>query len=114
MLGFRGHFSTKTRRYSTTLGCLRTARRQWQTIRTLTAHGIDPATPVARLVVGDLDDLDGIDDYHDTVLVVGHWQYAGRGHSPGQAVYAATIAADLAESRRLSRQATDDQWEAAA
>lgn len=26
MLGFRGHFSTKSRRYSTTLGALRDAR----------------------------------------------------------------------------------------
>jgi transposase-like protein len=26
MLGFRGHFSTKSRRYSTTLGALRAAR----------------------------------------------------------------------------------------
>ena len=30
MLGFRGHFSTKTRRYSTTLGALRDARADWR------------------------------------------------------------------------------------
>ncbi|MFF9337937.1 replication initiator, partial [Streptomyces albogriseolus] len=30
MLGFRGHFSTKSRRYSTTLGALRDARAQWR------------------------------------------------------------------------------------
>ncbi|MFF8267732.1 replication initiator [Streptomyces sp. NPDC016562] len=29
MLGFRGHFSTKTRAYSTTLGALRAARAAW-------------------------------------------------------------------------------------
>jgi hypothetical protein len=33
--------------------------------------------------------------------VMGHWQYIGRGHSPGEAIYARTIAADLAENRRL-------------
>nr|WP_284289304.1 replication initiator [Angustibacter aerolatus] len=32
MLGFRGHFSTKSRRYSVTLGRLRRARRRWHTI----------------------------------------------------------------------------------
>ncbi len=30
MLGFRGHFSTKSRRYSTTLGALRNARAEWR------------------------------------------------------------------------------------
>jgi integrase len=30
MLGFRGHFSTKSRRYSTTLGALRDARADWR------------------------------------------------------------------------------------
>jgi hypothetical protein len=27
--------------------------------------------------------------------VIANWRYAGRGHSPGQAIYAATIAADF-------------------
>ncbi len=30
MLGFRGHFSSKSRRYSVTLGSLRAARRRWR------------------------------------------------------------------------------------
>ena len=30
MLGFGGHFFTKSRRYSTTLGALRQARRDWR------------------------------------------------------------------------------------
>ncbi|CAM5726845.1 Replication initiation protein OS=Streptomyces antimycoticus OX=68175 GN=SSPO_052450 PE=4 SV=1 [Streptomyces antimycoticus] len=30
MLGFRGHFSTKSRRYSTTLGALRQARADYR------------------------------------------------------------------------------------
>src|SRR5262249_6092767 len=38
MLGFRGHFSTKSRRYSTTLTELRTVRRDWQDDRTRHAH----------------------------------------------------------------------------
>ncbi len=44
----------------------------------------------------------------ETILVVGHWQYIGRGHSPGEAIYARTIAHDLAESRRLARHAVAD------
>jgi len=61
MLGFRGHFSTKSRAYSTTLGKLRAAR---------TAHQRSYA-----IAIGLLPDLP-----HDTTLVLGHWHYAGRGH----------------------------------
>lgn len=32
----------------------------------------------------------------------------GRGYSPGEAIYANTIAHDLAENRRLARQVTHD------
>jgi hypothetical protein len=39
-----------------------------------------------------------------TSLVMGDWQYIGRGHSPGEAIYARTIADDLAENRRALRQ----------
>ena len=39
----------------------------------------------------------------ETILVVGQWQYIGRGHSPGEAIYARTIAHDLSENRRLAR-----------
>ena len=57
MLGFRGHFSTKSRAYSTTLGALRAAR-------------ADHAR-AARA-----DDLpDG-----ETVLVIAHWLFVGLGH----------------------------------
>jgi hypothetical protein len=30
MLGYRGHFATKSRRYSTTMRALRAARRNWK------------------------------------------------------------------------------------
>lgn len=59
MLGFRGHFSTKSRAYSTTLGALRDARAEY-----------------ARSQHAD----DFPDESTDTVLVVAHWIYAGRGH----------------------------------
>jgi hypothetical protein len=101
MLGFPGHFSSKSRTYSTTLTALRHARRNWRTGLSLVAHGLDPATPVYRCRAQDLHRVDG--DFDESVLVVGHWLYAGRGHSPGQAIYARTIAEDLAEQRRIRR-----------
>jgi hypothetical protein len=36
----------------------------------------------------------------ETILVIDDWQYIGRGHSAGEAIYACTIADDLAENRR--------------
>lgn len=89
MLGFRGHFSTKSRRYSTTLTALRRARREWRAAEMLEARGIDLANA-------------------EDIVVLGNWSYAGRGYTPGEAAFAGTIAEDLAESRRLARQAAQD------
>jgi hypothetical protein len=63
MLGFRGHFSTKSRTYSTTLGALREARATHQRAYA-TALGLIPATDP------------------ETTLVIGDWHYAGRGSPP--------------------------------
>ncbi|GAA2989729.1 hypothetical protein GCM10020227_68150 [Streptomyces flavovirens] len=81
MLGFRGHFSTKSRSYSTTLGALRAARRAW---RTEQAHAH-----------ADLPESDPT-----TTLVVGHWGYLGSGYSPG----AALLAAGVWHRKELERQ----------
>ncbi|NEB91062.1 replication initiator [Streptomyces bauhiniae] len=81
MLGFRGHFSTKSRSYSTTLGALRDARRTWRTEQ-------------ARAHAG-LPDLDPT-----TTLVVGRWDYLGSGYSPG----AALLAAGVWHRKELERQ----------
>jgi hypothetical protein len=89
MLFFRGHFSTKSRKYSTTLGALRQARKTWQRRTQLEARGIDP------------DDQD--DD--DTTLIVARLHYVGRGYTTtGDAVLAASIAARTREARDLARQ----------
>ncbi|MFJ4964325.1 replication initiator [Streptomyces sp. NPDC088729] len=79
MLGFRGHFSTKSRSSSTTLGALRDARRAW---RTEQAHAGLPESDST------------------TTLVVSHWDYLGSGYSPG----AALLAADVWHRRELERQ----------
>ncbi|MET8953835.1 replication initiator [Streptomyces sp. NPDC004533] len=69
MLGFRGHFSTKSRRYSTTLGALRDARAEWRRART-----VPPTTQ------------DG-----ETTLVLAHWVFAGTGLSSAEAWLAASL-----------------------
>ncbi|MCZ2526000.1 replication initiator [Streptomyces sp. NPDC059506] len=77
MLGFRGHFSTKTRRYSTTLGALRDARAQWRRAQALAA-------------------LDGTqrpaEEDEETTYVLAHWVFAGTGLTPGEAWLAASTA----------------------
>ncbi|MFE0433545.1 replication initiator protein RepSA [Streptomyces nigra] len=92
MLGFRGHFSSKSRRYSTTLGALRQARADYRAAQEHAALG-----------------LDDHDREPDTVLVLADWQYAGHGHTPGEAVLAATIARDLQFNRETAREALRDQ-----
>jgi hypothetical protein len=110
MLGFRGHFSTKSRRYSTTLGCLRKARQDWRNNRLVAVLGYADHTRVLRQ---SKHDGDNSEDEH-TILVIGQWQYRGRGHSPGEAIYARTIADDLAENRRMARDQPhiDEYWAA--
>ncbi|MFI6325502.1 replication initiator [Nonomuraea sp. NPDC050556] len=72
MLGFRGHFSTRSRAYSTTLGALRAARE---------VHARDHEITTGRLPLFD----------EDTVLVVSEWEYAGKGHSAGDQLLAAAL-----------------------
>ncbi|QGV82723.1 replication initiation protein [Streptomyces ficellus] len=92
MLGFRGHFSTKSRRYSTTLGALRQIRADYRAAQQREALG--------------LPDLEH--DQDDTVLVLADWQYAGHGHTPGESVLAASIARDLQLNRETAREALHD------
>ncbi|WP_405959154.1 replication initiation protein [Streptomyces sp. NBC_00868] len=90
MLGFRGHFSTKSRQYSTTLGALRQTRADYRAAQEREARGL-----------GDIEP--------DTVLVLASWQYAGHGHSPGESVLAASIARDIQLNRQTAREALHDQ-----
>ncbi|MFE7790533.1 replication initiator [Streptomyces sp. NPDC057460] len=86
MLGFRGHFSTKSRRYSTTLGALRQIRADYRAAQ----------------------EQDALDD-PDTVLVLASWEYAGHGHTPGESALAASIARDIQLNRETAREALQDQ-----
>ncbi|WTF82831.1 replication initiation protein [Streptomyces sp. NBC_01594] len=91
MLGFRGHFSTKTPRYSTTLGALRGARADWRAQQERRERGLDPL---------DQDD----DTTEDTTLVIAHWEYAGQGHTPGESWLAQSIANEIRQNRELARE----------
>ena len=59
MLGFRGHFLTKSRRYSTTFTALRQVRAAWRLDQHRAALGIDDDT---------------------TITVVGDWTFTGIGY----------------------------------
>lgn len=97
MLGFRGHFSTKSRTYSITLGRLRRARHRYQSLMAQAQRD------------GEVLDLDGLEERllaeeDDTTLVVGSWTYQGTGWtSPGDATLALAAAARAREY---------DQWRA--
>lgn len=81
MLGFRGHFSTKTRRYSTTLGALRNARAEWRRLQAAIARGQTTDPPA------DSDD-------NETTLVLAHWVFAGTGLTRGEEWLAAAFNPD--------------------
>ncbi|MFI7133947.1 replication initiator [Nonomuraea sp. NPDC050153] len=72
MLGFRSHFSTRSRHYSTTLGDIRADREHHARLNDITT--------------GCLPLFD-----EDTVLVISEWEYAGKGHSLGDQLLAAAI-----------------------
>jgi Replication initiator protein, pSAM2 len=86
MLGFRGHFASKSRRYSTTLGAIRSERRTYRQ-RQAAEH--------AR-------------ELHDdkTTLVVSHWEFAGVGYlTTGDTTLARSAAARTRERRQAARDA---------
>jgi len=83
MLGFRGHFVTKSRGYSTTLGALRDARAAYR---------------------AEQDEPTGDDE--DSTVVVAAWEYVGSGYlNPGDVLLAAGVEASL----RTAREALLDQ-----
>jgi hypothetical protein len=91
MFGFGGHFSSKSRRYSTTLGALRRAR---------VAYAI-------RRRRSDTLPLDAWGQAEDdrAVIVVTSWHYLGSGYqSTGEAWLAASAAARAREERRIARE----------
>lgn len=94
-LGFRGHFATKSRRYSVTLGQLRRARQRAQQ-RIAAAH-----REGRRIDLRDLEAELLADDEDETTLVIGTWVYAGSGWADaGQTALATATAARAREYAR--------------
>jgi replication initiator protein RepSA len=85
MLGFRGHFASKSRRYSTTLGAIRAERRQYR-----------------QQQAAEYRELG---DEHDTTLVISRWEFAGLGYlTTGDAALAMSAAARARERRAIERE----------
>ncbi|MEV1062742.1 replication initiator [Streptomyces sp. NPDC050263] len=82
MLGFRGHFSTKSRAYSLTLGALRQERAD---------HNEALTRERAALSGHPLPDP-------DTVLVLSHWRFAGTGLTAAETLFAASRRPDVGET----------------
>jgi hypothetical protein len=83
MLGYPGHFATKSRRYSTTMRALRTARRDWKRRQQAIASG-------------EADDRD--------VTTITSLQWAGMGwRTSGDALLALSAAARARDHNRAAR-----------
>ncbi|MFI0737897.1 replication initiator protein RepSA [Streptomyces sp. NPDC021100] len=95
MLGFRGHFMTKSRAYSTTLGERRQVRADYRARQERRERGLPE----------DLDDTEG------ATFVLAHWTYAGQGHTPGESWLAAQLAREIRANRETAREALAD-WSA--
>jgi hypothetical protein len=94
MLGFGGHFSTKSRRYSTTLGALRAVRKAFQ-------RGEPPEHPGE--VPADLDQTG------DDSTVTLHWIFDGIGWlTIGDAALANTAAAKARERRQTAKEEIEE------
>jgi hypothetical protein len=86
--GVAGHFASKSRRYSTTLGAIRGERR---------AYRQRQAAEHAREL---------LPDEQDTTLVVARWEFAGVGYlTNGDAALALSAAARAREQRQAARDA---------
>jgi hypothetical protein len=91
MLGFGGHFATKSRRYSTTHKQLRADRRTWHQLQRR-LHG-----PFATRTEDPLEE--------ETTLVVGTLTFAGMGwQTPADQLLATSAAARAREYRRTAKQ----------
>jgi hypothetical protein len=85
MLGYRSHFSTKSRYYSTTLGELRRTRVGYRAAQ-------------ARMLLGLPDPAE------ETTITLSEWRYAGSGHRHGEPFWAELARQRIATARRVARE----------
>ncbi|MGC5009386.1 replication initiator [Streptosporangium sp. DT93] len=84
MLGYRGHFSTKSRHYSVTLGSLRQTRADYRAEQDRLLLGL----PVPA---------------GDKTITLSEWRYAGSGHRHGEAFWAELAHKSIAAARQAAR-----------
>ncbi|KPI09097.1 hypothetical protein OK006_5221 [Actinobacteria bacterium OK006] len=89
MLGFRGHFSSKSRAYSTTLGELRAVRRAWRTAQAEAAR-VRAGLPV--------------DDENTTLVTASSWTYLSSGYRPGEELLAAQVRHEITHTQRATQE----------
>lgn len=88
MIGFRGHFASKSRRYSTTLGAIRGERHAYR----------------QRQAAEQTGEFAG--DEQDTTLVVASWEFTGVGYlTAGDTALALSAAARAREQQQAARDA---------
>lgn len=112
-LGFRGHFATKSRRYSVTLGQLRRARQRAQ------ARIAEANRTGTRIDLRQLEAELLADDADETTVVIGSWSYVGSGWANGGETALAVAAAarareyaqERAEQKRMKKTATTTTYE---
>jgi hypothetical protein len=101
-LGYRGHITTKSRRYSITMTALRAIRHRWRQHHTDQPEPADlqrnsPDRPSGAIAIDDLDD----------------WRIAGAGHrNDGERLLVHTAAHQARQHRYLARLHAGDQHEA--
>ncbi|WP_371786205.1 replication initiator [Streptosporangium subroseum] len=83
-LGYGGHFSSKSRRYSTTLGELRRTRADYRAAQ-------------ARILLGLPDPAE------ETTITLSEWRYAGSGHRHGEPFWAELARQRITTARRVAR-----------
>jgi hypothetical protein len=100
--GFRGHFLTKSRRYSTTFGALRAERQRWRL-----AYKSDSAD-ASEKCPGETDPDDDAPDE----IEVSDWQYEGSGYvTVGDVCLARNLEEELRLGRWLAREdTTPELW----
>ncbi|MFD9816079.1 replication initiator [Streptomyces sp. NPDC059080] len=84
MLGFRGHFSTKSRAYSTTLGALRDVRRAWRLEQARAHAGLDAP------------------DENTTLVTESSWAYLTSGYRPGEELLAAQTRHEIHQAKQAA------------
>jgi hypothetical protein len=94
MLGFRGHFLTKSRRYSTTFAAIRRERHTWRVTRELAE------------LDADTDDPNEIPLDPSTVTVINDWMPVRFGHRDHAERELALAIAERNRAHRQSRSTT--------